>query len=73
MGSFWLAGEYNKIFFAVMMPIERKIKMHDCRECVNWDLCPCGKTGHEKGTSIGFSIGECKDWTRTSKEAEQND
>lgn len=34
----------------------------DCRNCKHYDSCPCGKSGHEKGTSIGFSIGECKDY-----------
>ena len=34
----------------------------DCRICKRWNECPCGKEGHEKGTSIGYSIGECKDY-----------
>lgn len=32
----------------------------DCRECALWERCPCGKEGHENGTSVGYSIGECK-------------
>lgn len=32
----------------------------DCRECALWERCPCGKTGHKNGTSVGYSIGECK-------------
>ena len=32
----------------------------DCRECALWERCPCGKAGHENGTSVGYSIGECK-------------
>lgn len=34
----------------------------DCRNCKKWNECPCGKKGHENGTSIGYSIGECKDY-----------
>ena len=34
----------------------------DCRSCKRWNECPCGKEGHENGTSIGYSIGECKDY-----------
>ena len=34
----------------------------DCRNCKKWNKCPCGKEGHENGTSIGYSIGECKDY-----------
>lgn len=41
---------------------EREDKMKDCRDCVQWETCQCGKTGHERGTSIGYSIGECKDY-----------
>lgn len=36
--------------------------MKDCRDCQKWETCPCGKPGHDKGTSIGYSIGECKDY-----------
>lgn len=34
----------------------------DCRDCKKWEDCPCGKEGHENGTSIGYSIGECKNY-----------
>lgn len=34
----------------------------DCRICKKWDECPCGKEGHENGTSIGYSVGECKEY-----------
>lgn len=34
----------------------------DCRNCKEWNRCPCGKEGHENGTSIGYSIGECKNY-----------
>jgi len=37
-------------------------RMKDCRKCQKWKTCPCGENGHRKGTSIGFSIGECKDY-----------
>ena len=34
----------------------------DCQDCKKWEDCPCGKDGHESGTSQGYSIGECKDF-----------
>ena len=34
----------------------------DCRNCKKWNECPCGKEGHENGTSIGYSIGESKNY-----------
>lgn len=34
----------------------------DCRDCKEFEDCPCGKNGHENGTSQGYSIGECKDF-----------
>lgn len=40
----------------------------DCRNCKYWDICPCGKSGHEKGTSLGYSIGECKNYIFKRKE-----
>ena len=36
--------------------------MEDCRNCKHYESCSCGKKGHDKGTSIGYSIGECKDF-----------
>ena len=36
--------------------------MKDCRDCKQWNECPCGKRGHENKTSIGYSIGECKEY-----------
>ena len=36
--------------------------MEDCRNCTQWETCPCGKSGHEKGTSIGYSIGQCTEF-----------
>lgn len=36
--------------------------MEDCRNCKQYGNCPCGKRGHDNGTSIGYSIGECKDY-----------
>ena len=32
--------------------------MEGCRNCRQYGNCPCGKRGHENGTSIG----ECKDF-----------
>jgi hypothetical protein len=37
-------------------------KNKDCRDCKKWNDCECGKKGHENGTSIGYSIGECKEF-----------
>ena len=34
----------------------------DCRDCKEYEDCPCGKDGHESETSQGYSIGECKDF-----------
>ena len=34
----------------------------DCRDCKKYEDCPCGKDGHESGTSQGYLIGECKDF-----------
>ena len=34
----------------------------DCRNCKKWSDCECGRKGHINGTSIGYSIGECKDY-----------
>ena len=39
----------------------------DCRYCDKWEECPCGKKGHDNGTSIGYSIGECKDYKHKSE------
>lgn len=36
--------------------------MKDCRDCQQWETCPCEKPGHDKDTSIGYLIGECKDY-----------
>lgn len=38
--------------------------MSDCRDCQDYDICPCGREGHDNGTSIGYSIGECRDYKR---------
>lgn len=34
----------------------------DCRDCKEWFSCPCGKPGHDKGTSIGYDSGNCSDY-----------
>lgn len=36
----------------------------DCRSCKKWDECPCGKEGHENETSIGYSVGECREYEK---------
>ena len=33
-----------------------------CQDCKKWETCECGKSGHESGTSIGYSVGECRDF-----------
>lgn len=42
--------------------------MKDCRKCQKWETCPCGENGHRKRTSIGYSIGECKDYKEKQNE-----
>ena len=37
----------------------------DCRNCDKWKTCENGEKGHAKGTSIGYSIGECRDYAIT--------
>ena len=34
----------------------------NCRDCKEWEDCPCGKDGHKNETSQGYSIGKCKDF-----------
>ena len=41
--------------------------MKDCRDCLHWETCLCGKVGHNNGTSIGYSIGQCMDFTKRTK------
>lgn len=41
---------------------EQEPYQKDCRLCKEFDECENGKKGHENGTSIGYSIGECKDY-----------
>ena len=41
--------------------------MRDCRYCAKWEVCPSGKQGHDNGSSIGYSAGECKDYKPTAK------
>lgn len=40
----------------------KEVSGKDCRDCKKWNDCECGKKGHENGTSIGYSIGECKEF-----------
>ena len=43
-------------------------KSKDCRDCKEFEDCPCGKDGHENRTSQGYSIGECKDFGQQESE-----
>lgn len=47
--------------------------MKDCRDCTQWLTCQNGKRGHDKGTSIGYSIGECKDYEEKQNESHTRD
>lgn len=49
---------------------EKQRNEMDCRDCKEYEDCPCGKDGHENGTSQGYSIGECKDFV--PQESEDN-
>ena len=40
----------------------------DCRNCKKWSECECGEKGHKNGTSIGYSIGECRDYIEADKD-----
>lgn len=53
--------------------LEQEPTPKDCRNCKKWDSCECGKVGHEKGISIGFSVGECKDYEPTPSKAQTID
>jgi len=52
----------DAILYMMLEKIDRLTESEDCRNCKKWNKCPCGKEGHENGTSIGYSIGECKDY-----------
>ena len=41
----------------------------DCRNCQEWESCSCGKIGHDNGTSVGYSIGECKHYKEKQNES----
>lgn len=43
----------------------------DCRNCKKWSDCECGRKGHINGTSIGYSIGECKDYEPQESEGKE--
>lgn len=51
---------FNYQWWNTSYKAERKVCI--CTNCKKWDECPCGKEGHINGTSIGYSIGECKDY-----------
>ena len=40
----------------------------DCRSCDKWKTCENGEKGHANGTSIGYSIGECRDYAELKGE-----
>ena len=40
----------------------------DCRNCDKWKTCENGEKGHANGTSIGYSIGECRDYVELKGE-----
>ena len=42
----------------------------DCRDCEQWETCPCGKEGHDKGAAIGYSPGECREFKRRTNNAD---
>ena len=43
-------------------------EIQNCKNCKEWETCPCGKKGHENGTSQGYSIGECKEYKERNNE-----
>ena len=47
---------------AAVDALEQEPCYKDCRLCKEFDECVNGRKGHENGTSIGYSIGECKDY-----------
>ena len=68
-----IAEEQGKIIGADYMlqrfldVLNTEVEM-DCRNCKEFEDCPCGKDGHESGTSQGYSIGECEPQERSDKE-----
>ena len=56
--------QYGDTMLALDMAIEALSAepCEDCRTCNKWSECECGEKGHKNGTSIGYSIGECKDY-----------
>lgn len=56
---------FNFALTEVTEIINRKIAEvsgKDCRDCKKWNDCECGKKGHDNGTSIGYSAGECAEY-----------
>ena len=47
---------------------ELKGENPDCRNCDKWKTCENGEKGHANGTSIGYSIGECRDYVELKGE-----
>lgn len=58
----YFSGFKKEIIDSACNRILEQQQSEDCRNCKKWNECPCGKEGHENGTSIGYSIGECKDY-----------
>lgn len=61
----------DKLIESINDYIDRKIKEisgKDCRDCKKWNDCECGKKGHDNGTSIGYSVGECGEYEVTKSE-----
>lgn len=53
---------YKDEVFEIIEQKIAEVRGKDCRDCKKWEVCECGKKGHENGTSIGYSIGECKEF-----------
>jgi hypothetical protein len=53
--------EVNKAICNNLKALEQE-PCEDCRTCNKWSECECGEKGHKNGTSIGYSIGGCKDY-----------
>lgn len=55
-----LSEQWKEAYKMAIKALEQKLC--DCRSCKKWDECPCGKEGHENGTSVSYSVGECRDY-----------
>lgn len=72
----WMKRRKNRRKARYKRKLERMKKrlrsMEDCRNCKQYGSCPCGKRGHDNGTSIGYSIGECKDFEPKEESNDQS-